>query len=127
IDDGLEENGVGDPSMMGGFIEDDNGDDGPIGEVNPFANEPPSWLRDETSAAPEEPAPANPYRHESRSLRDEDDNAPIPLPKTLAEPPPAEEPAPDNPYLHESRNLRDEEADRPIPLPQGMDAPPDDL
>ncbi|RIK41450.1 MAG: hypothetical protein DCC57_18895 [Chloroflexi bacterium] len=138
---GAEENGVDDSTdftmgLMSGFA----GDDGPLGEANPFANEPPSWLRDETTPPPapaakppaplhEEPAPDNPYLHEARSLRDEEGDAPIPLPKTLAEsplplktPPAAEEAAPDNPYLHESRNLRDEDHDAPIPVPQGMEA-----
>ncbi|MCC6169757.1 MAG: DNA polymerase III subunit alpha [Caldilineaceae bacterium] len=137
---GAEENGVDDSTdftmgLMGSFA----GDDSPIGEANPFANEPPSWLRDETAPPPvptaklpipprEESVPDNPYLHESRSLRDEENNAPIPLPKTLAEspltfqtPPAGEEAAPDNPYLHESRNLRDEDNDAPIPRPQGME------
>src|SRR5690606_36853045 len=47
-ENGIEENGVADSTeFMGSFPGDD---DGPIGEANPFANEPPSWLRADTVA-----------------------------------------------------------------------------
>ena len=129
-------------AVYGGPVYDGDADVA-YNEENPFRNEPPSWLADDVAQPAEldapketeamtnpaghadpEPAPDNPYLHESRSLRDEAE-VEIGLPKSLREQPPAlvhdpvdgtaqddqddtEEPAPDNPYLHESRNLRDE-------------------
>ncbi len=132
--------------MGGGFFGDEDDDLLPADE-NPFRNEPPAWMREQTQprvAAPdkatstpspavrriEEAAPDNPYLHESRSLRDEDHDV-TPLPAGLdasvlvGTTPDAdvaqqvEETAPDNPYLHESRSLREEDRDV-TPIPQQL-------
>jgi hypothetical protein len=160
-------------SDMASFGSDD--DDSSYMEENPFANEPPAWLRAEMAggAAPlkiaakpstpaptmdakkegsgkEEAAPDNPYLHESRNLREEDGDFDIALPKHLQsdpsqisgeemagderakaemaeEPsnqPATEEAAPANPYLHESRNLREEDGDFEIALPKHLQGNP---
>ena len=120
----------------GGFWGDD--DDGllPVDE-NPFRHEAPVWTREQplprattqpTQPPPsrriEEAAPDNPYLHESRNLRDEDNDV-TPLPVGLSPAlldlaaPATEEAAPDNPYLHESRSLREKEQDV-TPIPQHL-------
>src|SRR5690606_24678497 len=84
---------------MDGFMGDD--EDAPYMEENPFANEPPAWLNEETASA------AQPGSAKAAS------------PATIA-PARQEEAAPDNPYLHESRNLREEDGDFEIPLPASL-------
>ncbi len=145
-----------------GFGGDD--DDADFMEESPFANEPPAWMgaemsresgpatpnpsvpvsADTVAADKEEAAPDNPYLHESRNLREEDNHSDIPLPKSLqgdssllaeieepeerpeepASPPVTEEAAPANPYLHESRNLREEDEDFEIALPKSLQKEP---
>lgn len=154
-------------SSLGGFEGDD--DDSSFMEENPFANEPPAWMRTEVisvaatekvivekaagrkaasaaTTAPaitEEAAPDNPYLHESRNLREEDGDFEIALPEALRDDPtllaevqppvtangttedaPVEQAAPANPYLHESRNLREEDENLEIALPKSLQDEP---
>jgi hypothetical protein len=69
---------------MSATVEDEGVETGGIADEEPStldasagpATAPPALLR-------EEAAPANPYLHESRNLREEDDDFEIPLPKSL--------------------------------------------
>ena len=91
--------------LGGGISFGSDDDDSSMMEESPFANEPPAWLRTETTGA------ASPAKPAAKT-------APSP---TVATPAAGkEEAARDNPYLHESRNLREEDSDIDIPLPKHL-------